>query len=139
MGITGQRFEIVGGPDAGRTRLVDHSLHERSKFVRGDGVEAGGGLIEEQERRLKHQDTGERYTSLLAKTQRVTRSLEQVVNAKLLCHLYRSSVRLAVLETAVPQTPSDVFGDGAGDKVMLRILSQKGDAAVETVGERRIR
>ena len=107
--------------------------------MRGDGVEAGGGLIEEQERRLKHQDTGKRYTSLLAKTQRVTRSFEQVVNAKLLCHLYRASVRLAVLETAVPQTPSDVFGDGAGDKVMLRILSQKGDAAVETVGERRIR
>ena len=79
MGITGQRFEIVGGPDAGGARLADHSLHERSKFVCGDGVEAGGGLIEEQERRLKHQDTGERYTSLLAKTQRVTRSVQQVV------------------------------------------------------------
>ena len=87
-------MKVMGCPDTCGTRPTNRFLHERAQFVGGDGIESSRGLVEEEQRGLKHQETGERDPALLPNAELITRSLQQMVNAQGHRHLPGSTPRL---------------------------------------------
>ena len=114
----------MGRPDARGARPLDQPLHERSQLVRSHGIESRSRLIQQQESRIKNQDTGERDPSLLPEAKCVTRALKEVSDAQGIGHLMSEASGLRDFNAPVHKPPGNVFGDRARDEVMFWILSE---------------
>ena len=75
-------MEVMCRPDTGGARPSDELLDQLAKFVSGDGIEPRGGLVEQKQRGLQHEEPCERHPALLAEAELVTRTFPQVVDVQ---------------------------------------------------------
>ena len=130
-------MQAVGRPDARGAGSANGLRNERAQLEGRDGIEPGRGLVEEQQRGLEHQETGERDPALLAEAELMTRTLQQMVYAQGRRHFPGPTSRLACLDATTKQAPGNVLGDGACNEVVFRVLAEKRHASVEPGPQRR--
>ena len=128
-------LQVMGGPHAGCSRLVDDLSNPLTQFMGGDWIEPGGGFIQEQKCRLEDQESRESHPPLLSKAERMTGPIDQVLDAERIRHLPGSARCGIGIHSPAQQSPGDVFSHCTRDEVVLWILSQKHHAAIEAVTE----
>ena len=128
-------LQVMGGPHAGCSRLVDDLSNPLTQFMGGDRIEPGGGFIQEQKCRLEDQESRESHPPLLPKAEGMTRPSNELPYAERLRHL-PSSARCSIgIHSPAQQSPGNVFSHCTRDEVVLWILSQKHHAAIQAVTE----
>ena len=128
-------MQIVRRPYASGTRALDRLLHEHSKFMGSDWIEAGSWFVQKEQGRLDHQKSGQSDTPLLPEAEFVTGTLSQMVNPQSRSHLEGALPRLDGANAAAKQAPGDIFRDRARDKVVLGILAEQRNPTIESLPE----
>ena len=129
-------MKVMGGPYTGSASSLDEILHQLLQLVGRHGVQPGGRLVEEQQGRFIHQESCEGDAALLSEAERMAGSVEELLDAQGLRDLSGPLDGLLMGDASVQQAPRDVLGDRARDEVVLGVLAQESDTAIEPHLER---
>ena len=131
--LIGNSLQVMGRPDAGRSRPVDDLSDQLTQVMGSDWVEPRGGFIEKQKGRIEDQESREGYPSLLSKAQGVTRTVHEMTDPQQLCLLHCAAIRAFDVRTSSQEAPADVFRHSTCDEVMLWVLGKKDHATVQAI------
>ena len=79
---------------------------------------------------------GKSYTTLLTKAERMTWTIQNVINPQGFRHRQCSRTRIIGCKAPLQQTPGDIFSNSARDEMMFRILNKESDPTIESITER---
>ena len=138
LGSQGQRVQVMRGPKTRCARLRCILLDQPHQLLTRDGVQARCRFVEQEEFRLRDEQTRQRDASLLPEAQGVAGTHEEVADPKRLRNLSGATVGLPMLNASLNEAPCDVLRDRARDKVVLGVLSEKSDTPIQSLRQREV-